>query len=92
MNSWLAEVEMQAEYNAQFDDKAERFSGEFSKCPICGTMTVDAGGHCYQGGDEPEYWEVNGASHEPGELVTVAEASKMRIEGEPQGLTDDIPF
>jgi hypothetical protein len=34
------------EANSRYDDVSERFSGEFSPCPVCGVMTVDAEGHC----------------------------------------------
>lgn len=79
MNSWLAEAEMQAEWQGRFDYISEKYSAEFIPCGRCGQPTIDPVDHC-QGDDEP------------GEPVTVAEAATMRIEGEPQGLTDDIPF
>src|SRR5262245_17232144 len=34
------------EAGAAYDDRAERYAGEFSRCPRCGAMSIDAGGHC----------------------------------------------
>lgn len=44
-----AELRQEAEdheFNAAFDDVAERFSGEFSPCWKCGAMAIDPVEHC----------------------------------------------
>jgi hypothetical protein len=33
--------EMDAEWNAQFDDIRERYAGELRPCRICGAATID---------------------------------------------------
>jgi len=38
--------ELETEFNARYDDIAERFSGEFRQCVICGMPTIDPYEHC----------------------------------------------
>lgn len=70
------------EIGASHDDAAERFAGEFGKCPLCGARTVDPMGHCEPANDEPE----------PDDKLMPYPPEPVPVSATPPLRDDEVPF